>query len=221
MKKLLLVCAVIIPMLVSCSSMTAMFPFAAVPASPQSSMLVVEVGTGKLGVSENLNNLNYSGWAPVVLDSSGKEVVFNNFDAESRLDSFFYAQNLQAGDYVLTGFMHVYADYGLFDSGKVILSYEPYAKKPYQVRQVFPLAQPVKVSLKPASVETLGRYLFEFTYKEGGSGKSNDRWMVKPSSFKYNSMLPGDRKALRVMKNWATPAWVPWNKLNPETAADK
>lgn len=221
MKKQLLGCAVVILMLASCSSMTAMFPFAAPPSTPQASMLVVEVGTGKLGISDNLANLNYSGWAPVVLDQAGKEVVFNNFDTEARLDSFFYAQNLPAGDYTLTGFMHVYADYGLYDSGKVVVSYEPYAKRPWHVRQVFPLAQPVKVTLKPASVETLGRYLFEFSYKEGGSGKSNDRWMVKPASFKYNSTLPGDRRALRVMKNWASPAWLPWNKLNPEIAADK
>lgn len=221
MKKLLLGCAIVLIMLASCSSITAMFPFAAEPASPQSSMLVVEAGTGKPAISENLANLNYSGWAPVVLDQAGKEVVFNNFDSESRLDSFFYAQNLPAGDYVLTGFMHVYADYGLYDSGKVVVSYEPYAKRPWHVRQVFPLAQPVVIHLKSASVETFGRYLFEFSYKEGGSGKSNDRWMVKPESFKYNATLSTDRRALRVMKNWATPAWVPWNKLNPETAADK
>lgn len=221
MKKGLLICSAAVLMLASCSSITAMFPFATAPVSPQSSMLVVEVGTGKPAISENLNNLNYSGWAPIVLDQTGKEVVFNNFDTESRLDSFFYAQNLAAGEYVLTGFMHVYADYGLYDSGKVIISYEPYAKKPYHVRQVFPLPTPVKVTLKPASVETFGRYLIEFAFKEGSTGKSNDRWMVKPESFKYNATLPVDRRALRVMKNWATPAWVPWNKLNPETAADK
>lgn len=201
--------------------MTAMFPFAAAPATPQSSMLVVEVGTGKPALSDNLSNLNYSGWAPLVLDQNGKEIAFNNFDAESRLDSFFYAQNLPAGEYTLTGFMHVYADYGLFDSGKTVLSYEPYAKRSWHVRQVFPLPQPVTLTLGSASVETFGRYLIEFAYKEGGSGKSNDRWMVKPESFKYNAILSADRKALRVMKNWATPAWVPWNKLNPEKAADK
>ncbi len=221
MKKLLLVSAVTVLILASCSSITAMFPFAAAPVSAQASMLVVEAGTGKPAISDNLSNLNYSGWAPVVLDQTGKEVVFNNFDTESRLDSFFYAQNLPAGDYTLTGFMHVYADYGLYDSGKVVVSYEPYAKRPWHVRQVFPLSQPVKLSLKPGSVDTFGRYLFEFTYKEGASGKSNDRWMVKPASFKYNAMLTGDRRALRVMKNWTTPAWAPWNKLNPETAADK
>lgn len=221
MKKALLICAVAALMLASCSSMTAMFPFATAPATPQSSMLVVEVGTGKPALSDNLSNLNFSGWAPLVLDQAGKEIAFNNFDTEARLDSFFYAQNLPAGDYTLMGFMHVYADYGLYDSGKVVVSYEPYAKRPWHVRQVFPLPRPVKLTLKPASVETFGRYLIEFAYKEGASGKSNDRWMVKPDSFKYNAILSADKKALRVMKNWAAPAWVPWNKLNPEPAADK
>jgi len=221
MRKVLQVCALLAILLASCSSITAMFPFAAAPSSPQVSMLVLEIGKGKPGVSDNLSNLNYSGWAPIVLNQAGQEVVFNNFDSESRLDSFFYAQNLPAGEYVLTGFMHVYADYGLFDSSKVIVSYEPYKKSPYHVKQVFPLAQPVKIQLKPASVETFGRYYIDFFYKEGGSGKSNNRWMVNPASFKYTAILPGDKKALRIMKNWATPAWIPWNKLNPVTAADK
>jgi len=155
----------------SCMTLDAFFPGVEKPASADKSMLIVEVGKGVPGDSEALINTNFTGWAPWVVDSRGEIVQFKPFDTESRLDSFFYAENLDAGEYTLKGFFHVYTDYGkLKDSDTP--SYGPYQNYPYHVRQKFPLDNEVTVDLKKAEIATFGRYFIEYEWKEGASGSS-------------------------------------------------
>ena len=201
----------------SCLTLTGLFPFVPSPMNEDSSMLVVEIGTGTPDRSSWVINANYSGWAPIVLDSMGNEVRFINNEAVSNLDNLYYAPNLEPGSYTFIGFMHVYSDYSLYDSGETITSYGPYEKYPHQIRQIFELPEPIVIDLAPATMDSLGRYLVEFAQKRGSS---DDRWKVLEETFRYTYLFPDDRRALQVMKNWATPEWLEWNERNPEEAAD-
>lgn len=164
-------------------------------------------------------NTNATGWAPWVENSNGELVPFKPFDAESRLDSFYYSENLPNDTYILKGFMHVYLDYSLNDDDS-IASYGPFENYDYDVRQFFPLAEEVPVTLGSRSIETFGRYFISSSWKGGMGGTADDRWKVVESSFQVTVSYPEDRKALRVSKNWATPNWLLWNEYNKDEAAD-
>lgn len=204
----------------SCMSLLGLWPDVAPPADQTSSMLVVEVGEGVPNESDSLFNSNATGWAPWVIDEKGDLVVFKPFDIESRLDSFFYAENINPGKYTLKGFIHVYIDYGKLDTSQTIASYGPFENYPYHVKQFLPIDEEVIVNLKPATIDTFGRYYITYDWKEGAPGTSDDRWKVLENSIKIISDS-ADRKALRVAKNWATPNWSLWNERNFETAADE
>jgi hypothetical protein len=207
-------------LLAGCMSLASFFPLVTNPLSPQSSMLVVEVGMLQAdGSSVSMSNTNATGWAPWVVDANGNVVPFKNFDAESRLDSFYFAENVPAGEYTLKGFYHVYIDYSKSKDGEVA-SYGPFENYPYHVKQEFALAQPVKLTLNNAEMATFGRYYVQGQWREGAAGTTDDRWAMNEATVKITGD-PSDKKALRVAKNWATPAWSDWNTRNPETAADK
>ncbi|MCK9286135.1 MAG: hypothetical protein PHU24_03095 [Sphaerochaetaceae bacterium] len=202
-----------------CMSFAALFPVVNPPLESKSSMLVLEAGVQDGSTTSELLNTNATGWAPWVVDSEGNTIPFRPFDTESRLDSFYFAENLPAGTYTLKGFLHVYVDYSKLQSNE-IASYGPFENYPYHVKQEFLLEQPVAVTLKDAEIATLGRYFITSQWVGGAMGTTDDRWKVAPSSVKITGD-PTDKKALRVAKNWATPAWSQWNTRNPETAADR
>jgi hypothetical protein len=200
-------------------SLLALWPDVQPPADPSASMLVVEAGEGVKGDSESLFNSNATGWAPWVVDEQGKLVAFKPFDAESRLDSFFYAENVRPGTYTLKGFMHVYIDYGKLEDDQ-LASYGPFSDYPYHQKQFLPIENEVRVELGSGVIDTFGRYYITYEWKEGAAGTTDDRWKVAENSVSI-AYDANDRKALRVAKNWATPNWKLWNERNPEEAADE
>ncbi len=206
-------------LLTGCLSLASFFPVVDSPFNQDSSMLVLEVGTKEGTSTSALLNTNASGWAPWVEDSSGKLIPFRPFDTEARLDSFYFSENLAPGSYTLKGFMHVYVDYAKLKQNE-IPTYGPFADYPYHVVQQFALSNPVTIELKKAQMATFGRYFITSSWVGGAAGTTDDRWKVVPSSVAITGD-PADKKALRVAKNWATPAWSAWNTKNSEKAADK
>ncbi len=168
MKKLgfLGITVLVVLSLTSCLSFASFFPYVDQPESPTASMLVLEAGKLEELRSTNLLNSNASGWAPWVVDSNGNIIPFRNLDAESRLDSLYYSENLKADTYTLKGFYHVYIDYSLLPAG-VIASYGPFENYSYHVKQEFPLEKPVTIILKEAEMSSFGRYYIEADWKEG------------------------------------------------------
>lgn len=214
-----LIFLVMILSLNSCMSLAGLWPEVQPPMDQSVSMLVVEAGEGVKGNSDELFNSNATGWAPWVIDEQGNLVAFKPFDSESRLDSFFYAENIKPGKYTLKGFIHVYIDYGKLLENQTA-SYGPFENYPYHVKQFLPIDKEVSINLEPGKIDTFGRYYITYNWKDGISGTTDDRWKVLENSVKvvYDS---NDKKALRVAKNWATPNWTLWNERNPEEAADE
>lgn len=200
----------------SCISFGSLFPNVQSPNSSESSLLIVEAGSLGEGV---LFNSNATGWAPWVVDAKGEIVPFKTFDGESRLDSFFYSENLESGKYTLKGFFHVYIDYSKLPDN-VYASYAPFANYSYHIKQEFPLDNPVEILLGKGEVATFGRYYISSEWEGGVAGTSDHRWRVNPSTLKISGDR-GDEKALRVAKNWQTPNWTLWNLRNPAIAADR
>ena len=153
-----------------------------------------------------------------MVDSKGDVVPFKTFDGESRLDSFFYSENLESGKYTLKGFYHVFIDYSKLPEN-VIASYGPFANYSYHVKQEFPLDKPVEIVLGKGEVATLGRYFITYNWTEGLAGTGDQRWRVNPATVKISGDQ-NDQKALRVAQNWRTPNWTLWNLRNPALAAD-
>ncbi|MFA5467600.1 MAG: hypothetical protein WC224_00915 [Sphaerochaetaceae bacterium] len=199
----------------SCISLESLWPNVAGPIDNEASLLVVEAGIAGEGA---LFNSNASGWAPWVVDAQGEVVPFKTFDGEPRLDSFFYSENLESGKYTLKGFFHVYIDYSKLPA-EVIALYAPFDDYSYHVKQEFPLDEPVEVNLGKGEVATLGRYFITYSWTEGLTGTTDQRWRVNPSSV-IISGDKSDKKALRVAQNWRTPHWTLWNLRNSEAAAD-
>ncbi len=217
MKKLgaLLPLLLVLVLVSSCISLGSFFPNVVSPLESDSSLLVVEAGIPGEGP---LFNSNASGWAPWVVDANGKMVPFKTFDAESRLDSFFYSENLASGKYTLKGFYHIFVDYSKLSEGTVAL-YDPFANYSYHVKQEFPLDKPVEIVLGKGEMATFGRYFISYNWVEGIAGSSDQRWRVNPSTIKISGDKD-DQKALRVAQNWRTPNWTLWNQRNPAPAAD-
>jgi hypothetical protein len=217
MKKLTLLLSTLFAILLvsSCISFGSLFPNVQSPDSGETSLLILEAGTFAGGV---LFNSNASGWAPWVVDAKGEIVPFKTFDGESRLDSFFYSENLDSGKYTLKGFLHIYIDYSKLPDN-VIASYAPFANYSYHIKQEFPLDKPVEIVLGKGEVRTFGRYFISYDWVGGLTGTTDNRWRVDPATVKISGDK-NDEKALRVAKNWQTPNWTLWNLRNPATAAD-
>ena len=162
----------------SCISLGSLFPSVYAPIGNDSSLLVVEAGVPAGGA---LFNSNASGWAPWVVDASGKVIPFRTFDGESRLDSLFYSANLESGTYYLRGFYHVFVDYSKLPEGEIPF-YGPFENYPYHVKQTFPLERPVEIVIGKGEVATLGRYFISYDWVEGVAGISDQRWRVNPST---------------------------------------
>ncbi|MDX9845792.1 MAG: hypothetical protein RBT74_02320 [Tenuifilaceae bacterium] len=199
-----------------------LFPKIDKPTSNDMSLLVLQLGKLKdTGGYEIVLNNNATGWAPLVKGPDGAVIPFRKYDAAADVNSIFYSENLKAGEYTLIGFYHVYVDYGKLEEYKkeinnpnFIMSYEPYADKPYHIKQLLELSEPVKINLEAGTVKSLGNYAVKYEWVAGGFGSTDDRWKAKDD---MNIVLsePLDEYIARYVKTWRTPAWKKWNEKNP------
>ena len=181
------------------------------PLSSDSSMLVVEMGNN----DDYLVNNNYTGWAPIVKDSSGIIVPFKMINAIVDAKTIYVAPNVAPGVYTMTGVRHVYTDYGILRDDDSP-TYEPYVEKSYHIQQYFPLAKPVKVTVSPKSMVSLGYVDIDFEWNGGGFADKDDRWKAVESTVTLISN-PQSRDVLRAIKGSLNSAtWKLWNESNPE-----
>jgi hypothetical protein len=194
------------------------FPKVEKPTSPEMSMLALQGSHDEDGKPGKIENMNFTGWAPAVMNAEGKVVPFRNFDAGADFTNIYYAENLPAGEYKLIGFYHVYTDVDkLREYQKKFPNFTPrftpYEDNPYHVKQLFNVKDPVVVMLEPNKVMTFGSYLIKYAWTEGMGGTTTDRWKAIENKTSVISD-PQDATVLRYMKTWATPAWKKWNEKN-------
>lgn len=197
-----------------------LFPRVDRPTSDDMSLLAVLFGHENDGEYETLSNTNFSGWAPAVKGPNGEYVKFRNFDTGSGITNIYYAENLPAGEYTLTGFFHVYTNYSKLEEYKkqinnssYMVNYAPYENRPYHVKQHIPLSEPVIVNLQPNSMQSLGTFAVKYQWFEGLAGTSDDRWRVIDETA-ISMEKPLDDHVLGFMKPWRTRSWRPWNEKN-------
>jgi hypothetical protein len=199
------------------------FPKVDKPNSPDASMIVLQFGIDNKGELETFSNANWSMIIPVLLKEDSSLVPFRVSTGLVDMTNFYYKENLKAGKYTLTGFMHVYTDYGKLAEYETqkgsteIVAKNAYDDKPYRVKQFFPLEKPVVLDLKPNIIASLGMYVMKYKYKEGISGTSDDRWKMQEDYTKIVLADSEDQSLLSYMKPWATKKWKMWNAKNPAT----
>lgn len=194
------------------------FPKVEKPTSPEMSMLALQGSHDEDGKLGRIENMNFTGWAPAVMNQEGKIVPFRNFDAGADFTNIYYAENLPVGEYKLIGFYHVYTDVDKLREYQkkfpnFIPRFTPYEENTYHVKQLFSVKEPVVVKLEPNKVMTFGSYLIKFVWTGGMGGTTPDRW----KAVEEKSSITSDTKnetVLRYMKTWATPAWKKWNEKN-------
>lgn len=205
---------------INISANAQLFPRVDKPATPEASLLVLQFAHDDAGAMRNVLNTNFTGWAPAVKGPDGKIVPFRSYDAASGFTNIYYSENLAAGEYTLVGFYHVYTDYGKLKDYEAQIgrqhlpSYEPFADKPYHIKQLFELAEPVKVTLEPNKVVSLGSYAVTYKWVSGASGTTDDRWKMVDGDTKITLSDPTSTTVQRYIKTWATPAWKKWNAKN-------
>jgi len=203
------------------SSQAQLFPRVDRPSSDGMSLIALEFGREDEGKIIMANNVAWSGWAPAVTGPDGKEIPFRNYDSGADITNIYYAENLTAGEYTLTGFYHVYTDFDKLDEHRSktgeeeLTRYAPYENLPYHVRQHFPLSSPVTINLDPNTMASFGTFIVKYRHFEAFyGGTSNVRSKVVEEDFEYVSEKPHDNHILRYMKPWRTPAWKKWNDKN-------
>ncbi len=223
MKRTILLLAAILYLGIS-SSFAQLFPKVDRPTTDDMSMLAMQFSRDKDGKYENVLHINFTGWAPAVKGPNGQEIQFRVFSAGADMTVLYYAENLPAGEYTLTGFYHVYTNYDKLDEYKKQVNnpnyspvYEPYANNPFHVKQHIPLSKPVIVYLEPNKIMSFGSFAVKFEYFEGAAGTSADRWRVNDETSITLEEAHSDY-VLRYMKPWRTPAWKRWNEKNPASA---
>lgn len=197
------------------------FPKVEKPSTPEMSMLAIQASHDEDGKLGKIENMNFTGWAPAVMNSEGKVVPFRNFDAGADFTNIYYAENLPAGEYKLIGFYHVYTDYSKLEEyhkqfPNHIPTFSPYKEMPYHVKQLFSLKEAVIVNLESNKIRTFGSYVIKFKWVGGMGGTTPDRW----KAIEEKTLLtaePQNETVLRYMKTWATPAWKKWNEKNAAT----
>ncbi|HPX06315.1 MAG TPA: hypothetical protein PLC17_10300 [Tenuifilaceae bacterium] len=196
-----------------------LFPKVSKPESNEASMLVLQFGHTNDGKLETVTNLNFSGWAPAVINANGEIVPFRKYDAGADFTNIYYAENLAAGTYKLVGFYHVYIDYSKLDEMRKgnpdkMTKYAPYENLSYHVKQLFPLQDTVTVQLEANKVMTFGTYAVKYAWVGGLAGTTDDRWKANEEKTEVTTSKPDDNTVLRYIKTWATPAWKKWNAKN-------
>jgi hypothetical protein len=199
-----------------------LFPKVDKPSSDDMSLIALEFGREDEGKIIMANNVAWSGWAPAVTGPDGKEIPFRNYDSGADITNIYYAENLPAGEYTLTGFYHVYTDFDKLDEHRSktgeeeLTRYAPYENLPYHVRQHFALPNPITIKLDPKAMASFGTFIVKYRHFEAFyGGTSNKRSSVVEEDFEYVTAKPHDDHILRYMKPWRTPAWKKWNVMNP------
>lgn len=199
-----------------------LFPRVDNPTSDDMSLLVLHLASEKADGSgyEIVINNNATGWTPVVESPNGEIIPFRKYDSAADVNSIFYSENLIQGEYTLVGFYHVYVDYGKLEEYKkeinnpnFIMSYEPYANKPYHIKQLVKLEEPVKINLEAGTIKSLGNYAVKYEWIAGGFGSTDDRWKAK-DDVKIVLSEPLDDYIARYIKTWRTRSWKLWNARN-------
>jgi len=197
------------------------FPKVDKPTAPEMSLLVLQASKDEDGKAGKLQNVNFTGWVPAVVNAEGTAVPFRNFDAGADFTNIYYAENLTAGEYKLIGFYHIYTDYTKLEEYQKkfpshLPSFTPYKDMPYHVKQLFSLPEPVIVALESNKIQTFGSYLIKFTWVGGMGGTTPDRWRAIEAKTSVTAD-PKNETVLRYMKTWANPAWKKWNEKNSAT----
>lgn len=197
------------------------FPKVEKPTAPEMSLLVLQASKDEDGKMGKIQNMNFTGWVPAVMNAEGTVVPFRNFDAGADFTNIYYAENLPAGEYKLIGFYHIYTDYTKLEEYQKkfpshMPSYTPYKDMPYHVKQLISLSEPIIVALEPNKIQTFGSYLIKFAWVGGMGGTTPDRWKVIEARTSI-AADPKNETVLRYMKSWATPAWKKWNEKNSAT----
>lgn len=200
-----------------------LFPKVDKPTSDDMSLLVLQFAkeTDDGGGFENVLNNNATGWTPVVKGPNGNIIPFRKYDAAADINNIFYSENLEAGEYTLIGFYHVYVDYGKLaeyekevNKPNFIPSYEPYADNSYHIKQLVELDEPVVAKLEAGTIMPLGNFAVKYKWVGGAWGTTNDRWKVK-DDVKIIFSEPLNEYVARYIKTWRTPSWKKWNARNP------
>lgn len=198
-----------------------MFPKVSKAKSDDMSMLALQFASDENGGLTNVVNANWSMWIPAVTDSDGNLVEFRHFGAGSDVNNIYYAENLEAGEYTLTGFYHIYSDYGKLEEYKkergesYLAEKAPYKNLPYHVKQHITITEPVKVNLGADKMMSLGSYAVKFMYVGGVGGTTDDRWKTIEQETMITMEEPNNDFILSYMKPWATKKWKVWNAKNP------
>jgi len=197
-----------------------MFPKVSKAKSDDMSMLALQFASNENGGLTNVINANWSSWIPAVTDSDGNLVKFRHFGAGADVNNIYYAENLEAGEYTLTGFYHIYTDYGKLEEYKkekgetYTAEKAPYKNLPYHIKQLIALKEPVKVNLEANKMMSLGTYAVTFKYIGGLNGTTDDRWKAIEEETMITKEEPESDYILRYMKSWATKKWKMWNAKN-------
>ena len=198
-----------------------LFPKVSKAKSADMSMLALQFANDKNGGLTNVINANWSMWIPTVTDSDGNLIEFRHFGAGADVNNIYYAENLEAGEYTLTGFYHIYSDYGKLEEYKkekgesYIAEKAPYKNLPYHLKQHITLKEPVKVNLEANRMMSLGSYAVTFKYVGGVAGTTDDRWKTIEEETMIIMEEPNNDFILTYMKPWATKRWKVWNAKNP------
>jgi len=198
-----------------------LFPKVSKPKSADMSMLALQFAHDDNGELTDIINANWSGWIPAVTDSDSNLVEFRHNRPGTDVNNIYYAENLKAGEYIITGFYHIYSDYGKLEEykkekgGSYTAENAPYKNLPYHVKQLIALKEPVKVNLEANKMMSLGSYAVNFKYVGGQNGTTDDRWKTIEDETKLTKEEPNNDYILRYMKSWATKKWKMWNAKNP------
>ena len=228
-RAVMLTCMVILLVLLStsCASMLAgMFGLEVdPPESEDSSLLFVELiaytwdeeGTR----SDSLVEVNYRrGFFPIVVDEMGNEVAFSHIEGMSEAGIVYHSANLPVGNYMLKGFRYLWmTHYNFMHSPIVKLKFDGQRKDEFIEIQEYPLPEPVKITVEPGKVASLGSYklyyeLREYDYiRDDNLVRMDDDY--KMISLRYENINPEDTQVLKLMQNWTYKPWVLWNQRNP------
>ena len=187
-----------------CMSLVMVGPPVKPPATSDSAMLVADVSLDTNNKISAIENSAYSAWIPWIEDSSGQLVEFSIFDQDSRLDTFYYAENLNSGIYTVKGFIHVYADTTKLKKFAVP-SYEPYAGHDFQRKQYIELPNSYQILLEPGHIASLGRFYITYVRTDKKQWSAD----LKKTSIKH---FASNKRIFDIIPTWFSPNWVLWNK---------
>ncbi len=190
------------------------------PATSDSSLLFVELVAyteGQRGtVDDDVVEVNFtSGFFPVVVDESGKEVPFSVIEGMTEAGLVFYKENLEPGIYTLQGIRYLWmTDYAFMNSPIRDMEFDG-QRTDWVERQFFALDEPVSMELKAGSADSIGRYKAYFELMSDQYEKNPNMSVEddenKAVLFRIESAEPENKMTLQLMKKWTYEPWQLWN----------